>query len=85
MSKQAKPVAEPSFEKALAELESIVAKMEDGGLSLEQSLAAHKRGLELARQDALECCFDARLDGPHPGGEIGFSRARRHRLPPRAA
>ena len=56
MSKQAKPVAEPSFEKSLAELESIVAKMEDGGLSLEQSLAAHKRGLELAKQcrDRLE-------------------------------
>jgi exodeoxyribonuclease VII small subunit len=42
--------AEPGFEKALAELESLVAKMEDGGLSLEQSLAAHKRGLELAKQ-----------------------------------
>jgi len=50
MSKPAKSAAEPSFEKALAELESIVARMEDGGLSLEQSLAAHKRGLELARQ-----------------------------------
>ena len=57
MTKQAKPVAEPSFEKALAELESIVANMEDGGLSLEQSLAAHKRGLELAKQ-----CRE-RLDG----------------------
>ena len=50
MTKQAKTAAEPSFEKALAELESLVAKMEDGGLSLEQSLAAHKRGLELAKQ-----------------------------------
>ena len=50
MSKPAKGAAEPSFEKALTELESIVAKMEDGGLSLEQSLAAHKRGLELAKQ-----------------------------------
>jgi len=50
MSKQAKSAAEPSFEKALAELESIVARMEDGGLSLEQSLTAHKRGLELAKQ-----------------------------------
>jgi exodeoxyribonuclease VII small subunit len=50
MSKQPKTAAEPSFEKALAELESIVARMEDGGLSLEQSLAAHKRGLELAKQ-----------------------------------
>ena len=50
MSKTTKPAAEPSFEKALAELEKIVAQMEDGGLSLEQSLAAHKRGLELAKQ-----------------------------------
>ena len=50
MTKQAKSAAEPSFEKALAELESIVATMEDGGLSLEQSLAAHKRGLVLAKQ-----------------------------------
>ena len=49
MRKKEAASAEPSFEKALAELESIVAKMEDGGLSLEQSLAAHKRGLELAR------------------------------------
>ena len=50
MVKKETAAAEPSFEKALAELESLVAKMEDGGLSLEQSLAAHKRGLELARQ-----------------------------------
>jgi exodeoxyribonuclease VII small subunit len=38
-----------SFEGALAELEKIVASMESGKLSLEQSLAAHKRGLELAQ------------------------------------
>jgi exodeoxyribonuclease VII small subunit len=38
-----------SFEAALAELEKIVAGMESGKLSLEQSLAAHKRGLELAQ------------------------------------
>ena len=50
MRKKEQGSAEPSFEKALAELESIVARMEDGGLSLEQSLAAHKRGLELAKQ-----------------------------------
>lgn len=39
----------PSFEAALAELEKIVASMEAGKLTLEQSLAAHKRGLELAQ------------------------------------
>ena len=49
MSKSPKSAAEPSFEKALEELESLVAKMEDGGLTLEQSLASHKRGLELAK------------------------------------
>jgi exodeoxyribonuclease VII small subunit len=41
--------AEPVFEKALAELEKIVAHMESGELSLEQALESHKRGLELAR------------------------------------
>jgi exodeoxyribonuclease VII small subunit len=45
-----------SFEKALAELEKIVERMESGDLSLEQALASHKRGLELARfcQQRLE-------------------------------
>lgn len=45
----AKTAQEPSFEKALAELEKLVAQMEGGKLSLEQALEAHKRGLELAR------------------------------------
>jgi exodeoxyribonuclease VII small subunit len=35
------------FESALAELERIVAQMEGGALSLEQSLAAYRRGAEL--------------------------------------
>jgi exodeoxyribonuclease VII small subunit len=42
------PPAPPvSFESALAELESIVQKMESGGLPLEQSLQAYRRGAEL--------------------------------------
>jgi exodeoxyribonuclease VII small subunit len=52
-----KPVtSEPTFEKALAELEKIVARMESGELSLEEALATHKRGVELARfcQQKLE-------------------------------
>ena len=53
---EANPPSELSFEKALAELERVVARMEGGNLSLEQALAAHKRGLELARfcQQRLE-------------------------------
>jgi len=35
------------FESAMAELEKIVADMESGKLSLEDSLAAYKRGAEL--------------------------------------
>ena len=48
--------AKLNFEQALAELEKIVARMESGDLSLEESLATHKRGLELARfcQQKLE-------------------------------
>lgn len=45
----AKSAAELTFEKALAELERIVGRMESGELSLEQALASHKRGLELAK------------------------------------
>ena len=41
--------SELSFEKALAELEKIVARMESGELSLEEALATHNRGLELAK------------------------------------
>ncbi len=45
-----------TFEDALDELEKLVGRMEGGGLSLEQSLSSHKRGLELARfcQQRLE-------------------------------
>jgi len=36
-----------NFESALADLTEIVRQMEEGQLSLEQSLAAYKRGAEL--------------------------------------
>ncbi len=39
-----------SFEAALAELEKVVADMETGKLSLEESLAAYQRGVELLQQ-----------------------------------
>ncbi len=56
MSKQAAEPGKLSFEQALAELEKIVARMESAELPLEQALATHKRGLELARycQQKLE-------------------------------
>ncbi len=46
---QANPASEMSFEKALEELEGLVARMEDGKLALEESLAAYQRGAELIK------------------------------------
>lgn len=49
-------VEEPvDFEKSLAELEALVGKMEEGSLTLEESLAAFERGVRLSRacQSAL--------------------------------
>jgi exodeoxyribonuclease VII small subunit len=37
-----------SFEEAYAELIDVVAKLESGGLSLDDALALHARGVELA-------------------------------------
>lgn len=37
------------FETALAQLEALVAQMENGSLPLDQSLAAYQKGVELAR------------------------------------
>lgn len=39
-----------NFETALEELNTIVEKMEQGGLSLEESLKNFERGVELTRQ-----------------------------------
>lgn len=45
MAKTAEPPQ--TFEAALAELEALVASMEDGQMPLQASLAAYKRGAEL--------------------------------------
>ncbi len=44
-----KPVAELTFEQALDELDALVRKMEAGELTLDDSIAAYRRGAELAR------------------------------------
>jgi exodeoxyribonuclease VII small subunit len=49
MPKSEKSDKSPTYESALAELESIVSRMEDGQLSLEHSLTAYKRGAELLK------------------------------------
>lgn len=44
------PVAEMTFEKALAELEQIVARLERGDVPLEDSIAAYERGEALKKR-----------------------------------
>ena len=52
----AEPSAVADFEASLDALEQLVGKMEAGGMSLEESLAAYERGVGLYRQcqQALE-------------------------------
>jgi exodeoxyribonuclease VII small subunit len=73
------------FESALSELESLVARMEAGEMSLERSLNAYKRGMELVAycQKALNEAeqqikilednqlkdFDVPREGPSEGSE----------------
>lgn len=48
--------SEPKFEEALSELESVVRRLEEGAIPLEESLAAFERGVGLVR------LLHARLD-----------------------
>jgi exodeoxyribonuclease VII small subunit len=50
-----KPVAEMSFEEAMAELEAVVGKLEQGEVPLEDSIRLYERGA------ALKAHCDARL------------------------
>ena len=56
MSKKTRSADTPDFEKSLAELEQIVERMEQGELSLDESLKQFERGVALARscQTALQ-------------------------------
>ncbi len=45
-----KKAASFNFEKSLAELEELVSAMEDGDLTLEQSLQAFEQGIKLTRE-----------------------------------
>jgi len=50
-----KPVADMTFEEAMAELEAVVGKLEQGDVPLEESIALYERGA------ALKAHCDARL------------------------
>lgn len=54
-SKKKTPVSKIDFETAIAELENLVALMEDGNITLDNSLILYRRGVDLVRfcQDQL--------------------------------
>lgn len=62
-------MAEPTYEQARDELAGVVASLEAGGLTLEESLALWERGEELARicQSWLDSARE-RLDKADPQG-----------------
>ena len=52
------PVAEMSFEQAIAELERVVTQLDSGSVELEASLALYERGAE------LKAHCEAKLNAP---------------------
>ncbi len=55
-----KPIAEMSFEEALAELEGVVGRLETGEVPLEQSIALYERG-DALKKHCEEKLRDAEL------------------------
>jgi exodeoxyribonuclease VII small subunit len=63
--------SEPTFEQAFKELESIIAKLESGELSLDESLALFERGQVLAKQcGALLDAAELKVKQLSPDGEL---------------
>jgi exodeoxyribonuclease VII small subunit len=63
-------IAAMPFEKALAELETIVAKLERGDVALEDSILAYERGEALkAHCDRLLAAAEARVEKIRVGGD----------------
>jgi exodeoxyribonuclease VII small subunit len=71
MPKKNTPLTEPTFEQAFKELESIIAKLESGELSLDESLALFERGQALAKQcGALLDAAELKIKQLSPEGEL---------------
>ena len=75
-----------SFEKAVAELESIVARLERGDVALDESIAIYERGAEEAlRKAAQRCRKPDRKDPPRPQRQAAGRGAARRRVRPSLA
>lgn len=68
-SRQGESAGMPNFEQAIDELDALVRKMESGELSLEDSIAAYRRGAELARFCQTKLA-DAELEIKRLEGEL---------------
>lgn len=75
---------EPAFEELLAEAEGLAEKMEEGGLSLDESIAAYEKGVENLKKCAallktaedrvktlVERNGEFSLEDFHPPGDAG--------------
>jgi exodeoxyribonuclease VII small subunit len=67
------PDAVPTFEQSMQELETIVARLEQGGLPLDETLALFERGQQLAAlcNEALDKA-ELRLQQLRPAAGGGF-------------
>ena len=73
----------PSYEDALAELERLVQRMEDGQMPLDQMLDSYKRGAELLDlcrsrlervEEQVKLLEDGQLKSWNPPGGVGSPR-----------
>ena len=74
------PIADMKFETALAELEYIVSRMEEGKLELDASIAAYQRGMALmqhcqgqlnAAESQIRVLENGELRDFEPAGKAG--------------
>lgn len=69
MTETAAPIASLTFEKALAELESIVGHLERGDVPLEESIRIYERGEALKKHcEALLAQAEAKVEKIRTGG-----------------
>lgn len=73
------PIAEMTFEQALAALEEVVRRLEGGEVPLDESIALYERGEELrkhcqARLDSAQARIEKIVAGPDgkPAGTVPF-------------
>lgn len=74
------PIADMKFETALAELEDIVSRMEEGKLELDASIAAYQRGMALMQhcqgqlndaESQIRVLENGELRDLEPAGTVG--------------